>query len=65
MMQLVGNCQQWSCKCDPFPSLVLIFSYSYGTGTLTDVFLDRVFQECLTYEGEMVSLIKIILSENS
>uniref|UniRef100_A0A2C9K1A6 Serine/threonine-protein phosphatase 2A regulatory subunit B'' subunit gamma n=1 Tax=Biomphalaria glabrata TaxID=6526 RepID=A0A2C9K1A6_BIOGL len=25
----------------------------YGTGTLTDVFLDRVFQECLTYEGEM------------
>jgi len=26
----------------------------YGTGTLTDVFLDRVFQECLTYDGEMV-----------
>jgi len=25
----------------------------YGTGTLTHVFLDRVFQECLTYEGEM------------
>ncbi|XP_011452511.1 serine/threonine-protein phosphatase 2A regulatory subunit B'' subunit gamma-like [Crassostrea angulata] len=25
----------------------------YGTGTLTQVFLDRVFQECLTYEGEM------------
>lgn len=25
----------------------------YGTGTLTSVFLDRVFQECLTYEGEM------------
>ncbi|EDV23688.1 uncharacterized protein TRIADDRAFT_57146 [Trichoplax adhaerens] len=25
----------------------------YGTGTLTNVFLDRVFQECLTYEGEM------------
>merc|ERR1712168_523482 len=25
----------------------------YGTGTLTDVFLDRVFQECLTYGGEM------------
>jgi len=25
----------------------------YGTGTLTYVFLDRVFQECLTYEGEM------------
>eukprot|EP00112_Aurelia_sp_Birch-Aquarium-sp1_P015360 Seg3398.4 transcript_id=Seg3398.4/GoldUCD/mRNA.D3Y31 product="Serine/threonine-protein phosphatase 2A regulatory subunit B'' subunit gamma" protein_id=Seg3398.4/GoldUCD/D3Y31 len=25
----------------------------YGTGTLTNCFLDRVFQECLTYEGEM------------
>ncbi len=25
----------------------------YGTGTLTSVFVDRVFQECLTYEGEM------------
>ena len=27
--------------------------YRYGTGTLTGVFLERVFQECLTYEGEM------------
>lgn len=26
----------------------------YGTGTLTSVFLDRVYQECLTYDGEMV-----------
>ena len=25
----------------------------YGTGTLTNAFLDRVFQECLTYDGEM------------
>uniref|UniRef100_A0A5K3FYD9 Serine/threonine-protein phosphatase 2A regulatory subunit B'' subunit gamma n=1 Tax=Mesocestoides corti TaxID=53468 RepID=A0A5K3FYD9_MESCO len=25
----------------------------YNNGTLTDAFLDRVFQECLTYEGEM------------
>lgn len=25
----------------------------YGTGTLTPVFLGHVFQECLTYEGEM------------
>lgn len=25
----------------------------YGTGTLTGVFLNRVFQECLTYDGEM------------
>lgn len=26
---------------------------SYGTGTLTEVFINRVFQECLTYSGEM------------
>ena len=26
----------------------------YGTATLTPVFLDRVFQEYLTYDGEMV-----------
>lgn len=25
----------------------------YGSGTLTDVFLDRIFQECVTYSGEM------------
>ena len=25
----------------------------YGTGTLTPVFVERIFQECLTYEGEM------------
>ncbi|EDO46756.1 predicted protein [Nematostella vectensis] len=25
----------------------------YGSGTLTKVFIDRVFQECLTYDGEM------------
>ncbi|XP_041131320.1 serine/threonine-protein phosphatase 2A regulatory subunit B'' subunit gamma-like [Polyodon spathula] len=25
----------------------------YGTGTFTDVFLDQVYQECLTYDGEM------------
>lgn len=25
----------------------------YGSGTLTSVFLDRVFSECLTYDGEM------------
>ena len=30
--------------------------FRYGTGTLTPVFLDRVFQECLTYDGEMVCL---------
>ena len=27
----------------------------YGTATLTAVFLDRVYQECLTYDGEMVT----------
>lgn len=31
----------------------------YGTATLTSVFLDRVFQECLTYEGEMVRSITL------
>jgi len=25
----------------------------YGTGTLTQSFLDQIFQKCLTYEGEM------------
>jgi serine/threonine-protein phosphatase 2A regulatory subunit B'' len=25
----------------------------YGSGTLTDVFLDRLFQECVTYNNEM------------
>uniref|UniRef100_A0A182TZ59 Serine/threonine-protein phosphatase 2A regulatory subunit B'' subunit gamma n=1 Tax=Anopheles melas TaxID=34690 RepID=A0A182TZ59_9DIPT len=25
----------------------------YGTGTLTPIFLERVFAECLTYDGEM------------
>ena len=27
----------------------------YGTGTLTEVFVNRIFQECLTYDGEVVS----------
>lgn len=25
----------------------------YGTGSLTKLFIDRVFQECLTYNGEI------------
>ncbi|XP_015775867.1 PREDICTED: serine/threonine-protein phosphatase 2A regulatory subunit B'' subunit gamma-like [Acropora digitifera] len=33
----------------------------YGSGTLTKVFVDRVFQECLTYDGEMVGNIIIIM----
>lgn len=37
-------------------SYIQMFCSRYGTGTLTQVFLDRVFQECLTYEGEMVIL---------
>lgn len=35
----------------------------YGTGTLTNIFLDRVFQECLTYDGEMVLICKYIATE--
>ena len=37
--------------------------HRYGTGTLTEVFLDRVFQECLTYEGEMVSFFEYAFSQ--
>lgn len=38
-----------------FTYIILMFPshYRYGTGTLTKVFMDRVFQECLTYDGEM------------
>ena len=25
----------------------------YGAGTLTKVFIERIYQECLTYDGEM------------
>lgn len=28
----------------------------YGTSTLTISFVDRIFQECLTYDGEVVSM---------
>lgn len=35
----------------------------YGTATMTNVFLDRVFQECLTYDGEMV-VINLISFKN-
>ena len=35
--------------------LTHILLYRYGSGTLTKVFVNRVFQECLTYDGEMVS----------
>lgn len=34
---------------------MISYNYRYGTGTLTRVFVDRVFQECLTYDGEVVS----------
>lgn len=37
-----------------FTHLLYDVCFRYGTGTLTNVFLDLVFQECLTYEGEMV-----------
>ena len=36
-----------------YVQMKLIGVCSYGTGTLTNVFIDRVFQECLTYDGEM------------
>ena len=26
---------------------------AYGTSTLTPIFIDRIFEECLTYGGEM------------
>ncbi|MEQ2164341.1 hypothetical protein GOODEAATRI_005674 [Goodea atripinnis] len=32
----------------------------YGTATLTSVFLDRVFQECLTYDGEMDEIFDMV-----
>ena len=35
--------------------------HRYGTGTLTCEFVDRIFQECLTYEGEVVRS-KILVS---
>ena len=38
---------------------VYLFILRYGTGTLTSVFPDRVFQECLTYGGEMASKLPI------
>lgn len=42
-----------------------MFCSRYGTGTLTQVFLDRVFQECLTYEGEMVIFIVVDVPVNA
>lgn len=36
-----------------FGTHALYCRYSYGSGTLTSVFLDRVFCECHTYDGEM------------
>ena len=41
-------------KLIKFITFFVFFFSRYGTGTLTNAFLDRVFQECLTYEGEMV-----------
>ena len=34
---------------------LLVMTCRYGTGTLTKVFVERIFQECLTYDGEVVS----------
>jgi hypothetical protein len=35
-------------------NVLVSLMFRYGSGTLTKVFVDRVFQECLTYDGEMV-----------
>ena len=40
--------------CNNIIIIIICLVYRYGTGTLTKVFVDRVFQECLTYEGEVV-----------
>ena len=36
----------------------------FGTGTLTKVFVDRVFQECLTYDGEVVCLMSVVIDSH-
>lgn len=49
-----GELIRSACVCyfnDQFCTCI----YRFGTGTLTSVFIDRIFQECLTYEGEVVS----------
>ena len=35
----------------------------YGTSTLTISFVDRIFQECLTYDGEVVSMLVTLCTE--
>ena len=37
----------------------------YGTGNMTRVFVDRLFQECLTYEGEVVRSTMLLSREQS
>ena len=44
--------------------LFLNYDHRYGTGTLTHVFLDHVFQECLTFEGEMVRFSTLFNTES-
>ena len=52
MYLLTLHLTKYTLICVCFNTLV----FRYGSGTLTKVFVDRVFQECLTYDGEMVSI---------
>lgn len=38
--------------CKPYKNLFFL-KFRYNSSTLTPVFITRVFQECLTYGGEM------------
>lgn len=60
-----GTTKYLSCVCsgNQVTRIVCLFCFRYGTGTLTTAFLDRVFQECLTYDGEMVRGGGITLSQ--
>eukprot|EP00095_Tigriopus_kingsejongensis_P000944 maker-scaffold360_size197209-snap-gene-0.28 protein:Tk00944 transcript:maker-scaffold360_size197209-snap-gene-0.28-mRNA-1 annotation:"serine threonine-protein phosphatase 2a regulatory subunit b subunit gamma isoform x2" len=43
----------YTCTADHNGMLSRAELLKYGTGTLTPVFVERVFQECITYKGEM------------
>lgn len=58
LLTLCLVCNSFLALC--YKNNIILLVSRYGTGTLTKVFVDRVFQECLTYEGEVVcALIKI------
>ena len=39
-----------------YVKIIPVYIFRYGTSTLTISFVDRIFQECLTYDGEVVSM---------